>query len=101
MGQDAKAKIDGMFKGIAEKSIRTRLQRYGHAGTFYGKTHSEETKQKISSAKKNTQLGENNSQYGTCWIYSPTLKENKKIQKIELSMYLQQGWIKGRKIKID
>lgn len=44
------------------------------------------------------QQGENNSQYGTCWI----IKNQKpiKIKKDELNEYLQQGFQMGRKIKI-
>jgi hypothetical protein len=62
--------------------------------TFEGKEHSEEAKNKISEANKISQLGEKNSQYGTCWIYKNS--ENKKIKKEELNTYLNSGWIKGR-----
>ena len=59
--------------------------------------HSDETKQKIGEKNKIQQLGEKNSQYGTCWIHND--KENKKIQKEELNKYINLGWIKGRKMK--
>lgn len=64
-----------------------------------GRKHSDETKQKISETFKNNkhQQGEKNSQFGTCWIYKDG--ENMKIKKEELEIYIQQGWIKGRKIK--
>jgi len=62
--------------------------------SFLGKKHSDETKLKISQANAVSQLGEKNSQYGTCWI---TLNgENKKIKKDDLELYLQEGWQKGR-----
>ena len=63
--------------------------------------HTDETKRKISEKFKNNkhQQGEKNSQYGTCWIYKNG--ENKKIKKEELILYIQQGWIKGRKVKND
>jgi hypothetical protein len=45
------------------------------------------------------QQGEKNSQFGTCWIHSIELQECKKIKKDDLEMFLEQGWIKGRKMK--
>ena len=61
--------------------------------------HKEETKEKMKNVfKKNKhQQGEKNSQYGTCWITKEGV--NKKIKKEEINLYLQEGWIKGRKIK--
>lgn len=60
-----------------------------------GKNHSEETKKKLSDIKKGTGIGETNSQYGTCWITKNGL--NKKIKKEDLDIYLEEGWVKGRK----
>jgi hypothetical protein len=40
------------------------------------------------------QSGENNPQFGTCWITKNF--ENKKIKKDDLSLWLDKGWIKGR-----
>lgn len=45
------------------------------------------------------QRGTNNSQYGKCWIYNE--KENKIIKKDELIIYLNNGWVKGRKMKFS
>lgn len=42
------------------------------------------------------QSAENNSQYGTQWIYSPLEKKNKKIK---ICDPIPEGWIKGRKMK--
>ena len=61
--------------------------------------------EKAISKRKNTyklinhQQGEKNSQYGTCWIHND--KENKKIKKDELENYINDGWIKGRKMKFN
>lgn len=67
--------------------------------SFLCKKHSKETKEKIGKANAIHQLGEGNSQYGTCWIYSLILKQCKKIKKEELGSYLELGWNQGRKMK--
>ena len=33
------------------------------------------------------------------WIYSVELKENKKINKNDLEMFIEHGWTVGRKMK--
>lgn len=63
--------------------------------TFEGKLHSDETKKLISERKKRQGSGEENSQYGTCWITKDGL--NKKIKKDEITKWLEEGWVKGRK----
>ena len=63
--------------------------------TFEGKQHSIETKQKMSESSKGMGVGESNSQYGTCWITKDGV--NKKIKKEDLEIYLNEGWVKGRK----
>lgn len=67
--------------------------------TFTNKKHTEESieKMKLTHKLNEHQKGNKNSQYGTCWINKD--KENKKIKKEELEIWLEQGWIKGRKIK--
>lgn len=65
---------------------------------FFGKKHTEETKQKIGKANAKKQKGEKNSQYGTCWVYSLDKKINLKIKKDELNSFLVKGWLKGRKM---
>jgi len=51
----------------------------------------------LSEIKKNTGIGEKNSQYGTCWVTKNNI--NKKIKKEELNQFIQKGWIKGRFFK--
>lgn len=75
-----KAEKNGSFKGLKR---------------FEGKTHSEETKKKISEIKKQQGIGKNNSQYGTCWVTKHGL--NKKIKKEDLETHIKQGWERGRK----
>jgi group I intron endonuclease len=67
-----------------------------HFCDWTGKTHTEETKQKIGEASKIKQSGSSNSQFGTRWITNGT--ENKKIKKTDL---MPDGWKFGRKINLD
>lgn len=60
-------------------------------GSWVGKHHSEETKQKMRKTKN---VGKANSQFGTCWICNET--ESKKIKKEELQSWLEQDWQSGR-----
>lgn len=69
----------------------------GGINGFQYKKHSEETKKKMGG--KSHQKGSGNSQFGSCWIHNEELKESKKVKKEELQIWLDEGWIKGRKIK--
>jgi hypothetical protein len=60
---------------------------------WIGKSHSEETKLKMSLSQQGKQRGERNSQYGTCWITNG--KENKKIH---CGDDIPNGYRLGRKI---
>jgi hypothetical protein len=64
---------------------------------FLGKTHTNETKQKISEANIGKHIGKLNPNYNKCWIYD-TNNQNKLIDINELTNYLSLGWKKGRKI---
>ena len=59
-----------------------------------GKSHSVETKRKIGEANSIKQKGENNSQFGKCWITNEN--ESKRIMKGD---QIPEGWRLGRKIK--
>ena len=50
----------------------------------------------FSSVMSIIQSGNGNSQYGTCWICHIENKENKKIPKQDLELWLNKGWVKGR-----
>ena len=62
-----------------------------------GRTHSEETKAKMSEAALG-RTGEQSSGFGTCWICKPGDKL-RKVQKAELARWLDQGWQRGRVIR--
>lgn len=51
---------------------------------FSGKTHSEETKNKMRKSKN---IGKHNSQYGTCWITNGFINKKHKIVD-----YIPEGW---------
>jgi hypothetical protein len=78
-------------KAIDEGRIKTWKELYN----WTGRKHSDETKNKMSVSSKGQGVGEKNSQYGTCWITKDGI--NKKIKKEELEIYLNEGWVKGRK----
>ena len=63
-------------------------------GTFFEKSHSEETKKIIGNKNSITQSGKGNSQFGSMWITNGV--ESKKIKK---DYTIQEGWYKGRKLK--
>lgn len=62
-------------------------------GHWVGKTHSEDTKTKISNIMKLKQKGENNSQFGSMWIYDMETKHNKKVKRGSI---IPEGYAIGR-----
>jgi hypothetical protein len=88
---------DDEWKKSFCESISNGLKSYyasGNENPFKGKTHSEETKQKIGFSNSKSQSGDMNSQFGTMWITNGN--ENKKIIKTDI---IPEGWYKGRKVK--
>jgi hypothetical protein len=74
------------------EEFSTRIVKYRKDWT--GLKHSEQTKEKMSNAKKGKGIAQTNSQYGTCWITNEI--ESKKINKTDP---IPEGWRLGRKIK--
>jgi hypothetical protein len=79
------------YRKNLEKANNECRKRYPQ-GTFFGKKHSAEFKEKMSCIMKDKQLGDKNSQFGTMWITNDI--ENKKIKKTDI---IPEGWHKGRK----
>lgn len=80
-----------------ERSRRSKLaagtkRNRNTPGSFRGKQHSEETKQKM---RKPRNQGDKNSQFGTCWITNGNLP--RKIKKCDLDLYISLGYRVGRK----
>lgn len=86
-----KLKNDKSYREIFIKKIS------GHK-PWLGKKHAEESKIKIGEKNAIKQKGELNSQYDTCWVYNNELKENNRIPKDMLNIYISKGWCKGRKM---
>jgi hypothetical protein len=94
--------LQNKFKGSVKQKVWSakggskRFKLYGIPKKlkqdWLGRKHSEETKLKMRKPKN---IGETNSQYGTCWITKDGL--NKKIKKENLESYINDGWVKGRK----
>jgi hypothetical protein len=63
-----------------------------------GQKHSCEAIEKMKAAAIGRGLGEENSQYGTCWIFSSNERSSRKINKSDLNLWITNGWEKGRKI---
>lgn len=84
---------DRMKKILLDNSKKAHMNGNAFAPpSFKGKSHSEETKNKMRKSKNN---GSTNSQFGTCWITNG--EEVKKIKKEDLEQHLQNGWRIGRK----
>lgn len=64
-------------------------------GSTKGYLVSNETKLKLSKSKSGTGCGENNTQYGTCWINNILLNISKRINKSDLDLWIKDGWVIG------
>ena len=85
----------GRYSNESKVKAKQKLRERYPNGTFYGKSHTEETKRKMSDANSEKSKGERNSQFGTMWITDGT--QNKKIHK---TADIPENWYKGRVIKL-
>lgn len=58
-------------------------------------------RRRLSSAISDSQSGQGNSQFGTCWVSNLTTKESIKVSKEMVDQYLSEGWVKKRIINWD
>lgn len=96
--QKRKWESNEVFSESFKETIGVRSESFIQAsknGTFRGKSHTDETKSKISIKNAELQRGVRNSQYGTRWIHSLELQQSKKVKKDDP---LPDGWVEGRKI---
>lgn len=94
-----KMKTDIEYNKAVKERVSNNMKNYHKKGvhnykTFKGKCHSEETKKLMSESSKGMGNGENNSQYGTCWITNEI--DNKKINRGDK---IPEGWELGRTMK--
>ena len=100
----AKSSNRSISKILASSKRRATWNKEQHAcgkiryDNFSGKTHSDETKRKMSLVASN-RTGSKNSQFGSCWIFNETSLESIKIRKEDLEDWINKGWKLGRKIK--
>jgi hypothetical protein len=96
---------DPEWKNNAIKRASNRFKKFWKEGklkplNWSGRVHKPETieKMKKTHVERNHQQGEKNSQFGTCWIYNVEQKVSKKVKIEELQNYVENGWLKGRKM---
>jgi len=89
----------GLWDEFLKRTSDSVKQYYAiHGSHWTGRKHKASSKRKMSETMKKISKGENNSQFGTCWIYNPQTLENAKIKKEAIEPYLANGWVKGRKV---
>lgn len=94
-GQKAAEKYpNGTFGGKKHtEQVRQKIAASKKGNTYFlGKKHTEDTKRKM---KKPKNQGINNSQFNTCWITNGS--DNRKISKTDP---LPEGWYRGRRIGV-
>ena len=88
---DYRDKISNMLRNNMKRNHELNKIKYD---TFTGKKHSDDTKLKMSAAKKGKGLKSDNSQWGSKWITNGV--ENKKVNENEK---LPKNWFYGRTLK--
>lgn len=89
-------KDDEYKKAMAEKtSAGLRYYFSNHLHPWTGRPHSDETKKKMSDAKRGKYNGKNNPSFGTMWI-----NDGVKNSKIKNTNVIPDGYKKGRLIQV-
>ncbi len=87
--------VDSFGKSMSLPKEDDRIAKEGLKNPFKDKTHSRESKSKISEGHK----GSKNVNFGKVYITNIRLEENKLVKKEEVEEYLESGWMLGRKYK--
>lgn len=105
VGSSRTAKLRGteQARNATAKALKTKLERgtlvggtyKGGTPSFLGKTHHAEAKLKIGLAAAVNQLGEKNSQFGSCWVTDGV--KPVKIKKEQIDEFIANGFVRGRK----
>jgi len=85
---------DSIKKRVAVRKQKYGVQGYTEAARINCNNENAMIKRKQTYDSINYQRGENNSQFGTCWVTNG--EENKKIKKEELDKFIELGYYKGR-----
>lgn len=81
-------------KWISKEICKKNSEKMKNNTLWLGRKHKSESIEKMKKSAIGKQVGEKNSQYGTCWITNG--EHNKKIKKDELDYYQSLGYYKGR-----
>ena len=80
------------------KPSRDEIKRLYPKSAFYGRQHTDISKQKISTVAKKNQSGSKNSQFGSKWAWVVNdQRDLKKIPLDQLEEYLSNGYQRGTK----
>lgn len=90
-----RSKLAAQLGANRHKSVAARKERYPE-GTWKGKRHTDDTKQRISESKLGKGEGVENSQHGTMWI-----TDGAEQRKIPHSSQLPEGFVRGRVIQTN
>ena len=86
-------KITGAINGASKFKQLNKSGRLNPA-RFRNKNHTDDTKRKMSLSHRGKHNGENNSQFGTCWVTNGA--KPIKIKKELLVEYIANGYVRGR-----
>jgi hypothetical protein len=89
----SKEQWSNKFRQKVSEGVNLYFDR-GGVGAFLGKTHTEETKRKLSLLMSAKQSGEKNSQFGTIWVTNGIINK-----KVKITDSIPEGWYKGRVTK--
>lgn len=96
---------DPEFRKRKSDAVRRQTKRLFAEGVlkgfpdWTGKHHKQSSKDAIGQANSIHQTGEGNVNFGHVWVSNHEFKTSRSVLKQELEIYLERGWVKGRKMK--